>query len=516
MHTCSRSARLLLACAALLLGACAAFQRREPQLLELALPRTTVGPLFDRVADLQMTPEQSSYRLLRSNSAELLMRMRTTDATVSSLDLMYFAWSDDDSGQLLTSELLRAADRGVRVRLLVDDAFVRHLDASMAIIDSHPNLEIRNFNPLRSRDSVPGNIAEMVFTGMRPNRRMHNKAWIADGQVALVGGRNVGDAYFDLGEEFNFRDLGVLVMGAAVPAASLAFDGYWNSPMAIPIARIHPQPLTGSLAEAQAELERKRQAVLSASPMREWIADGRVGEKRLVGVGDPIGAAVEIITDPPDKGRMPARPLVGVAAAVRRMGDQAEHEFVLVSPYFVPGKDGARWLMDMAARGVAVSVLTNSLDATDVPIVHGGYSRYRKRLLRAGISIHELKPTSAASRIRRLLGGYSRSSLHTKAVVVDGRHALIGSYNFDPRSTSINTEMAVLIDDPVFAASVLADFQQAMDPLRSYRLSLRRNRLIWTDIDAGHQRVQDREPSASASRRLQAALASLLPIESQL
>ena len=197
MHTCSRSARLLLACAALLLGACAAFQRREPQLLELALPRTTVGPLFDRVADLQMTPEQSSYRLLRSNSAELLMRMRTTDATVSSLDLMYFAWSDDDSGQLLTSELLRAADRGVRVRLLVDDAFVRHLDASMAIIDSHPNLEIRNFNPLRSRDSVPGNIAEMVFTGMRPNRRMHNKAWIADGQVALVGGRNVGDAYFD-------------------------------------------------------------------------------------------------------------------------------------------------------------------------------------------------------------------------------------------------------------------------------------------------------------------------------
>jgi putative cardiolipin synthase len=250
--------------------------------------------------------------------------------------------------------------------------------------------------------------------------------------------------------------------------------------------------------------------------MREWIADGRVGEKKLVGVGDPIGAAVEIVTDPPDKGRMPAQPLVGVAAAVRRLGDQAEHEFVLVSPYFVPGKDGARWLMDMAARCVAVSVLTNSLDATDVPVVHGGYSRYRKRLLRAGVIIHELKPTGAASRIRRFLGGYSRSSLHTKAVVVDGRYALIGSYNFDPRSTWINTEMAVLIEDPGFAASVLADFQQALDPLHSYRLSLRRNRLIWTDIEDGQKRVQDREPAASAKRRMQAALARMLPIESQL
>lgn len=516
MPALSRAARTLLIGAAALLAACAPFQRRESSAPTSAASPTTVGPLFDRVADLQLRPGQSSYRLLRSNSAELLMRMRTTDAAVRSLDLMYYAWDNDSSGQLLTSELLRAADRGVRVRLLVDDAPVRHLDAVMAVIDSHPNLEIRNFNPLRTRDWLPGNICEMFFTGLRPNARMHNKAWIADGHVALVGGRNVGDAYFDLGEEFNFRDLGVLVMGAAVAQASVDFEGYWNSPMAIPLAQIHAKPLSQTLADTQSELERVRSDELSQSPLKEWIADGRVGEKKLVGVGDAIGASVQIITDPPNKGKLPKQPLVGVAEAVKRLGDQAEHEFILMSPYFVPGRAGARWLAAMVARGVAVTVLTNSLDATDVPMVHGGYARYRKQLLRAGVRIHELKPTALTGPARGLLGGSSRSSLHTKAVVVDGRFALIGSYNFDPRSTWINTEMAVLIDDASFAEQVRTDFRHALNPQRSYALTLQGQRLQWTDIHDGQERTQDREPSSSAKRRALAMLARLLPIESQL
>ena len=503
---------------ALLLGvvACAPMRPREPHVAATALSPSASGPMAERVASLNLGEGESSYRLLQSNSASLLLLMRTTEASVRSLDLMYYAWHDDVSGRLLGSELLRAADRGVRVRLLIDDLSVRHLDAELALLDTHPHLEIRHFNPLRTRDSLLGNAFEMLFSGGRPNSRMHNKAWIVDGHVAMVGGRNIGDAYFDLGEDFNFRDLGVLVTGSAVQQASTAFDEYWNSPLVVPVSQIYAGEFSISLAEAQAALERERTETLSQSPLRELVESSRTGEKRSVGVNDPIGDGAVMITDPPHKGSLEHDPLVGVAAAIRRMGDRAQRELILVSPYFVPGAEGARWLAALEARGVQVSVLTNSLNATDVAAVHGGYARYRKQLLRAGVDLYELKPSAGAQSSAGSLGGSSRSSLHTKAVIADGRYSLVGSFNYDPRSAFINTEMGVLIDDPYFAERVRTDYRQALDPGRSYRLALEGRRLVWIDVFDGRERRQYREPSSSWKRRGIALLARMLPIEDQL
>lgn len=497
-------------------AACAPFKPRQPYTTVSALEPTEVGPIADRVSALNLTSGQSSYRLLQSNSASLLLLMRTADAAVRSLDLMYYAWHDDVSGRLLAAELLRAADRGVRVRLIIDDVSVRHLDADLAVLDTHPNLEIRHYNPFRSRDSLLGNALELIFTGGRLSYRMHQKAWIVDGHVAMVGGRNIGDSYFDLAEEFNFRDLGVLVTGEAVRESTRAFDEYWNSPLVIPISVIYDQPLTVTLADAQAALERERNAILSQSPLRELIAASRTGERRTVGVEDRIGDGATMITDPANKAMLRKYPLVGVAATIRRMGDAAEHEIILISPYFVPGKQGARWLAGLEARGVQVKVLTNSLNATDVAAVHGGYARYRKRLLRDGVEIHELKPSAVAPAPVESMGVSSRSSLHTKAVIVDGRYSLVGSFNFDPRSTWLNTEMSVLIDDPIFAERVANNYHQAVDSRLSYRLELDGNRLTWIDQHDGVERRQPREPSSSWKRKTLAILARILPVESQL
>lgn len=500
----------------LLLAACAPFKPREPYIAEYALPPSTAGAIAERVASLDLRAGESSYRLLQSNTASLLLLVRTAEAAVSSLDLMYYAWHDDVSGRLLASELLRAADRGVRVRLLVDDLSVRHLDAHLALLDTHENLEIRHFNPLRTRDSLVGNVFEAVFSGGRPNSRMHNKAWIVDGHIAMVGGRNIGDAYFDLGEDFNFRDLGVLVSGTAVAQASHAFDEYWNSPLAIPIQQIHPRPHAVTLAEAQAALERDREAALAQGPLRELIDSTRPGQKRPNGNNDTVGNGAAMITDPPQKGSLDRTTVVGVAAAIRQMGDRARRELILVSPYFIPGKDGVRWLAALEARGVEVSVLTNSLNATDVALVHGGYARYRKQLLRAGVDLYELKPSAAFPTRSAGIGGSSRSSLHTKAVIADGRHALVGSFNYDPRSMFINTEMGVLIDDPFFAERVRTDYRLALDPRRSYRVALEGRRLAWIDVADGQERRQYREPSSSWRRKSLALLARMLPIENQL
>ncbi len=506
----------ILAAALLCLSACAPFQPREPRLSVQALPPTTSGPIAERVARLNLRTGESSYRLLQSNAASLLLLVRTAEAATSSLDLMYYAWHDDVSGRLLAGELLRAADRGVRVRLLVDDISVRHLDADLALLDTHPNFEIRHFNPLRSRDSLVGNAFEFLFSGGRPNSRMHNKAWIVDGHIAMVGGRNIGDAYFDLGEDFNFRDLGVLVSGVAVQQASRSFDEYWNSPLVIPVRQIHTDEPAGTLADAQAALERDRETALAQGPLRELIESTQPGQARVDGINDTVGDGAAMITDPPHKGGLERTSVVGVAAEIRRMGDRARRELILVSPYFIPGKDGVRWLADLEARGVQVSVLTNSLNATDVAAVHGGYARYRKHLVRAGIDVYELKPSAAVPVASAGMTGSSRSSLHTKAVIADARHALVGSFNYDPRSMFINTEMGVLIDDPYFAERVRTDYRQAIDPSHSYRLALEDNRLVWIDVADGRERRQYREPSSSWRRRGIALLARMLPIEDQL
>lgn len=496
-------------------SACAPMQVRGPRVDDNALPAATDGPIARAVAAIGLREGESSYRLIQSNADALALQLRSAQLAQRSLDLKYYMWMNDVSGRLLAAELLRAADRGVRVRVLVDDTSVRKLDRELAALDLHPNLELRIYNPFRTRGSTIGNVFEFVLSGMRLNHRMHNKVWITDGLLVTVGGRNVGDEYYGLNEGFDFRDLGVLIAGHAAQGASAEYDRYWNSPIVIPLAAI-PKPADGpTLAQAQQALEAERAAALASPEFApilsgvDLVVDVRTRQSRLV------SDRVRVISDPPDKWQRRTDHLIGIAADLQSVIDSAKREVILVSPYFVPGRKGMRWLQALRERGVRVRVLTNSLNATDVAAVHGGYARYRHRLLRAGIEINELKHSS---RIRQAssLRGSSRASLHTKAVIVDGRVSFVGSFNLDPRSTWINTEMGALVDDARFAELVRANVERNLTPDHSYSLSLEGHRLVWTDEQNGRPRRQFREPTSSWSRRIVAFLARVLPVEEHL
>ncbi len=507
-----RGWRLSIALGWMLLGACAHIDwRAQPQ---SALPSAADGEIAANVAAMNLSKGESSFRLLQSNSDSLLLKLGTAERATTSLDLLYYMWHNDVSGQLLAAEVLRAADRGVRIRLLVDDTYLRGLDPTLKVIDRHENIEIRVYNPYRTRANVSLNVFEFVFTGFRPNHRMHNKAWIADGLVAIVGGRNIGDEYFGLDEGFHFRDLGVLLTGEAATEAQLDFDAYWNASVVVPIAAIEDEvPSNPTLAQARETLEASRSrtiadgtvAALHASPLVASL--GKSGMHR--------GTAA-LISDPADKWLRNDKAPVGVAATLERTIDRAEREVILISPYFVPGQRGARWLASLEKRGVQVKVLTNSLNATDVAAVHGGYARYRKRLLKAGIEIHELKRTAGALPMESSFRGSSRASLHTKAAIIDGEISFVGSYNLDPRSMWLNTEMGVLIDDAAFARQVREHYELALLPGASFELGLDGSRLVWTEIKDGKVVTHYREPTRSWSRRIVSFLARVLPVERHL
>ena len=510
-----RGARRAALAVTVCLAACAPMQVRGPRVVDSALPAASHGPIAAAVAAIGLREGETSYRLTQSNTDALALQIRSAQLAQVSLDLKYYMWLNDVSGRLLASELLRAADRGVRVRVLLDDTYVRTLDLELAALDSHPNLELRVYNPWRTRGSKIGNAFEFVLGGFRLNHRMHNKAWITDGLLAIVGGRNVGDEYFGLHEDFDFRDLGVLLAGHAVLAASADFDRYWNSPIVIPLAAIAKPRGGPTLAQAQQALERERTAAMASSEFapvllaQDLVVEVRSRQSRLV------SDRSHVINDPPDKWLQRSDQFIGVAADLRTVINAAEQEVILVSPYFIPGREGMAWMRGLRERGVRVRVLTNSLDATDVPAVHGAYANYRHRLLQAGIELYELKPTSPVGR-RPALRDSSKASLHTKAVIVDGRVAFVGSFNLDPRSTWINTEMGALVDDARFAEIVRANIERSLSPEHSYRLSLEQSKLVWTDAQDGQPRRQHHEPTSSWSRRFIAALARVLPVEEQL
>lgn len=506
--------RLLFLLLPLLLG-CAAIDTRGRAPV-LSLPAAEHGVIASSVDELGMAAGESSFRLLQANADSLLLRLRSAETAVSSIDAMYYIWHNDVSGRLLAAELLRAADRGVRVRVLIDDMSVRHLDLLLAAVDAHPNLEIRIYNPFRTRASRVGNVFEFVLSGFRLNHRMHNKAWIVDGHMVILGGRNIGDEYFGVHEGFNFRDLGVLLSGAAAATASADFDAYWNTAISVEVARLRRQPPPETaLARAQDVLAAERVQSLASEPIRGIVKDGDVRQRIESGAGRFFGQRVRVINDPPEKWRLRGPEPVGVAAEIERMMAGAQREVIVMSPYFVPGRRGARQFAALEQRGVQVRVLTNSLAATDVAAVHGGYARYRRGLLQAGVEIHELK-RSAGLPLERSFRGSSRASLHSKAVIVDGRMAYIGSYNLDPRSTWINTESGVVIDDARFAELVRQDYLHALDPEHSFAVTLEGGRIHWSDVYAGQARKQTREPTRSWSRRIIALLARVLPVERHL
>jgi cardiolipin synthase C len=466
---------------------------------------------------------ETGVSLLAHGRDAFAARVASARAAGSSLDVQYYAWHGDVTGRLLAREVLHTGDRGVRVRLLLDDAFAIGSERVLAALDAHPSVEVRLFNGTRWRAfGRLGFVLELLLGSRHLNRRMHNKAWIADGRFAVVGGRNIGDAYFDAAEDFNFRDLDLVVAGRAAEAASAAFERYWRSPLARPAAELSAaRDARGGLPALRRDLEAAASEPAARALLAALPADDDHRRHLLDRLVDVAPGSVRVVADPPEKvergirtRRLTRRAAGGLAAEIAAALRGARREVLLISPYFVPGAAGLALLRGLAARGVAVSVVTNSLAATDVVAVHGGYARYRRPMLEAGIELFELKrsgdePTSVF--------GSRGASLHTKAFVVDDGSVCVGSFNLDPRSARLNTEMAVFVDHPALAQALRREHARLAAPDRSWRVSVERGRLRWTDTDArGLPRALLGEPGASLRRRAVAALAGLLPIESQL
>lgn len=466
--------------------------------------------------------DENGIALVTDAALAFAVRADSARSARHSLDLQYYMWRGDVIGHLLAHEALQAADRGVTVRLLLDDLYAPGKERTLAALGEHPRIAVRLFNGTRWRSLGRfGFLLEFAFGGWHLNRRMHNKAWIADGCLAIVGGRNVGDEYFGLGQEgkVSFRDLDLIIAGPAAAQAVQVFDRYWSSPLARPAGRFATKAATpGGLPGLRQVLARAQHLPGAASLLTPL---SRPPLQHLHHALTPVRqAAVQVVADPPAKAkrglgaRKRARAAGGIAAEIADALRLAHHEVLLISPYFVPGRAGLALLLDLRARGVRVAVVTNSLAATDVVAVHGGYAKYRRQLLRAGVELFELKPRSPAEHASLL--GSRGAALHTKAFTVDGALAFIGSFNLDPRSAALNTEMGAFVRHKEVASGVAAEHARLADPALSWQVVLEHDGLAWRGAHAAGQRTLHQEPAATPWRRALAWLVQRLPLEEQL
>ncbi|KVR02682.1 phospholipase [Burkholderia ubonensis] len=520
-----RSARALAVCTLLsLVAACATHPSATTleRTVSHALPADAATPLRDALAaPVAARPGESGFRLLADGAAALQMRIALARAATRTLDMQYYIATEDTTGKLLLGAALYAADRGVRVRMLVDDLNFRDIDRVMAALNTHPNIEIRVFNPFGASQRDVMQRTAIFFTRIdRFTRRMHNKAMIADNQVAIVGGRNLGDEYFSASPTLQFRDLDVLAAGPVTHDISASFDAYWASGSSYPLRVLNhqtfdPKELDAMRDELRAHWRENAEPYnakpLNATPLAQQIARGELGL---------VWAPAEFEADAPDK---VAQPTDGyVSPPMRRLAElirAAQQEFLAFSPYFVPHDAGVKILGDTTARGVRVAILTNSLAATDAVAVQAGYGPYRVPLLRHGVELYEYKARPGRP---RLLGSRSRASLHAKAYVIDREILVIGSMNLDPRSTHLNTELALVIHSPALAQQVATIFARATQPDESYRVQLAAlsgpgaSELTWTGTDEGVLRTYHVDPYAGLLRNVLTGVFMLLPVDDQL
>lgn len=459
-------------------------------------------------------PGQSAFRLLTEGPEAFAVRVRSAQLAGRSIDVQTYIWHADLTGGFLAGTLLQAADRGVRVRLLVDDMDARGKNYGFAALDAHPNIDVRMFNPFSTRQGKMALAFEAMGSFSRINRRMHNKSWITDNRIAVVGGRNLGDEYFGASDEGNFVDLDFAMVGPVVRAVSASFDAYWNSPLAYPMRFLAPQDVS------EAALDELRVRVTSwmdeagesryAEELRRQDSVQRLfqGDWGMVWSKD-----YRFVSDDPRKaeGAFEEGKGSAVVATLLPAMQASASRLTVISPYFVPGEQGTAVLTGIAQAGSDVNVLTNSLAANDVAAVHGGYSRSRVALLEGGVSLWELKPVPG-SRDKSSLAGSSGASLHTKAMVIDRERLFVGSYNLDPRSTSLNCEQGVLVGSEALAKELEAVFEFQVSGERAWAVALEDEELRWRD----GTREESRDPDASFGRRFQAWLARVLHIDAQL
>ncbi len=499
----------------LVLCACAQLQPRPDLPMELATPTASATALDRAFAPLEASHAgESGFRLLIEGTEAFVARMHSARMAERSIDVQTYIWHTDRTGRFLAWELLESADRGVRVRLLVDDMDARAKSEQFAALATHPNIEVRVFNPFASRDGTLNLISEGARNFERINRRMHNKSWIVDNRFAIVGGRNLGDEYFSAGGEFNFVDLDFGMIGPVVRDASASFDRYWNSPSAYPLDLLHTDGIDPrALGKVRNRLATESNAMKDSPYARALRDDATI--QRLATGAVPLqwSGNYQFIADDPLKISMKKRDVhrAAVSAVLLPAMRDSKSALDVISPYFVPGDKGSTGLVNTARAGSQVRILTNSLAANDVAAVHGGYSRYRNKLLKGGVQLWELKPMAGTAKDSSLFGS-SGASLHTKGLAIDQKTLFVGSYNLDPRSTWLNCEQGVLVEHPVLAAQFRAIFEAQTAGSHAWRVTRENGELQWTD-DRGASAV---EPETTFSKRMQAWFARWLRIDAQL
>ena len=447
--------------------------------------------------------ELSGFRLMPLGVYALDARLQLINRAVQSIDVQYYVLDNDATGRLLLSRLADAASRGVRVRLLVDDLYTTHSDSMLRALAELPNVQVRLFNPFCCARSsgLAGRFAASLLDVRRLNHRMHNKLLVADGAMAIAGGRNIADDYFQRGAAYNFVDLDALIVGPVVTELATSFDQYWNSPVVLPIQAVSPSPdapdilrgrfdaLTADARSAPA-LDLPEVDALGYGPVSDELDAGRLGL---------VWGRAMALADPPDKLARDADKAYADSLAYQVLMKiwTAERDVTITSPYLIPGPLGIAAFEALGQRHVKVTVLTNSLAATDEPLVHTGYSRYRPRLIDAGVALYELSPSRTQRNKRLGLFGSSVGRLHAKTAVVDGDKTFFGSMNLDPRSRTQNTELGVFVESEALAKEMLRVIK--ISKLQNaYRVQKgAAGQLQWLAVEDDQNVVTDSEPESS-------------------
>jgi putative cardiolipin synthase len=462
------------------------FARRARGAPAVAIPAGQGGALDAAIPD---GPDAAA--LVADPAEAYALRLASAELAARSLDVMTYIWSEDRSGRALARAMIAAAGRGVRVRLLLDDVNLLGRDPLWLLLGRTAGIEVRVFNPVRERRRPFRRAFEMLLLALRYNRRMHGKLWIADGRLAMVGGRNLGDAYFGLrpAPARNVADLDLLLTGPVVAQAAAEFDRFWNSDLALPLPALWRDRLPR--LPRRGRRRQRPEAPAPAQSGRDALA-AVLARRRS-------GGRLKLIADPPEKALGRRRGRAWLPDWIDPVLAGARRELRLVSPYLVPGAQGLALLSGLAQAGVRVRILTNALAVVDWVAVHGAYRWYRGRLLAAGAVIREFCPR----------GGAPAQMMHAKAALVDGTLGFVGSFNFDQRSAWLNTELGVLFDDPELLADLAAWIDAAEAPAAAYAVSRRGRFTVW---QRGDDRPRWFEPQTRLARRMLAFLIGHLPV----
>lgn len=474
-----------------------------------AASTTWLGSWAQQATD-QHASGLNGLRLVADGRKALALRASLAAYAQKSLDVQTYILEDDWASHVLLEQMLHAAQRGVRVRLLLDDTASLGKQRMLAAFDSHPRIEVRVFNPVPiGRGTWLSYHLALVADFDRRHRRMHNKLWLADNAAGLTGGRNIGNEYFDVAEELNFDDLDILAIGPVVNALSGSFDVYWNHALAVPLRRFVQAPAWAwcdMLADFANDVG--QMGTLEASDLTGTIA-GESGRELLASLAWAPAIALWDLPEKLEADGYPAMDLT-LLGQLEEAFLQLQQRLLLVSPYVVPTQAGLDYQTLLAERGIELTILTNALEATDLASLHGAYAPWRPALLASGARLFEMRAQPAGKAAKRADG---HSSLHTKAMAFDDARIFIGSLNADPRAVWWNSEVGLLVDSPELGRQLWALAERGMDPSRSYQVTLTEDgRLAWQTEQAGRRVTLEEEPG-SLWRKFRAWAIRLLPID---